>query len=229
MTPDISLIIPAYNASLYLREAIDSVLNQTLRPTQVIIVDDGSTDGTLQVARSYGNAVTVIAQANGDAGAARNRGLQEATAPLISFLDADDRLLPNKLELQWAALSADPEAMLCLCRARDFYSPELPGAALRNAGLKLPDVRPGQVQTWLARRELFDRVGAFNTSRDFSFTEGSELYARIEAAGLKTIRIEDVLVERRLHATNKTTNAKGHVDGIMALMKRRLDLRRASA
>jgi glycosyltransferase involved in cell wall biosynthesis len=227
-TPGISLIIPAYNASRYLREAIDSALNQTVPPRQIIVVDDGSTDGTLEIAQSYGAAVTAITQANGDTAAARNRGLEEANQPLIAFLDADDRFVPEKLKRQLQSLSARPDAMLCICRGCDFWSPELPEAATRTANLS-PQLRLGQVPTWLLRREVFERVGTFNTSAAYRFAEGSELYSRIESAGLGVVRIDDVLFERRLHSSNKTTNSKAHMDGIMALMKRRLDLRRQSA
>jgi glycosyltransferase involved in cell wall biosynthesis len=226
-TPGISLVIPCYNAALYLREAIDSALNQTVKPRQVIVVDDGSTDGSLHIARSYGKAVTVIEQANSGAAAARNRGLTEADQPMITFLDADDRLVSDKFERQLKALAEDPEAMLCICRVCDFRSPESPDAARKTADF-VPQFRPGQMESWLTRREIFDRVGMFNTSKEFQFAEGSELYTRVENAGIKAVCINDVLVERRLHATNMTTNFKAHMDGIMALMKRRLDLRRAS-
>lgn len=226
-TPGISLIIPCYNAAPYLREAIDSALNQTVKPRQIILVDDGSTDDSLQIARRFGKAVTVIAQANCGAAAARNRALAEADQPMIAFLDADDRLVSDKFELQLKALAEHPEAMFCICRVCDFWSPELPDAARKVANL-VPQLRPGQVAAWLTRREVFDRVGVFNASREFQFAEGSELYSRIETAEIKAVYVDDVLVERRLHATNKTNNSKAHMDGIMMLMKRRLDLRRAS-
>src|SRR5262249_51348475 len=121
--PGISVIIPVYNASLYLREAVDSVLSQTLRPRQIILVDDGSTDDSLEIARSYGRAVTIITQANGNTAAARNRGLAEANQPVIAFLDNDDRFVPYKLERQRQELLRHPEALLCTCRARAFWSP----------------------------------------------------------------------------------------------------------
>jgi len=228
ISPGISLIIPAYNAARYLGEAIDSALNQTVRPQQIIVVDDCSSDDSVAVARSYGDAVTVIQQANTGTAGARNRGLADANQPLIAFLDADDRFALTKLERQLRALSDHPDAMLCVCRVCDFLSPDLPASATRISNVA-PQFRPGQAGTWLARREVFEKVGTFSSSRDLQYAEGSELYSRIEAANLSVVRIEDVLVERRLHATNKTTNAKSHMDGIMALMKRRLELRRRSA
>lgn len=227
-TPGISLIIPVYNASRFLGEAIDSALKQTVKVRQIIVVDDGSTDDSQNIARSYGEAVTVIAQSNGGSGAARNRGMAEADQPLISFLDADDRLAPEKLERQAKSLSDHPGAMVCVCRVRDFWSPEIPDAAARAANPG-PQFRMGQPGTWLVRRDVFERVGVFNPSHNFEFTEGSELYTRMESAGIAVLCIDDVLVERRLHGANKTSNSKAHLEGIMELMKRRLDIRRASA
>jgi glycosyltransferase involved in cell wall biosynthesis len=226
--PDISLIIPAYNAGRYLREAIDSALRQTIRPRQIIVVDDGSTDDTFEIARSYGDAITAISQLNGGTATARNRGLAEADQPIIALLDADDRFLPGKLERQLQSLHDHPDAMLCICRVCDFWSPDMPEDARRSAEL-VPQFRLGQATSWLARSELFESVGAFSTSSNFRFSEGSELYSRVESSGLGVVRIDDVLVERRLHASNKTANSKAHLDSIMALMKRRLDLRRDSA
>jgi len=227
-SPGISLIIPVYNASRYLREAIDSVLNQTVKPRQFIIVDDGSTDDSLQIARGYGAALTIIGQANGGTAAARNRGLAEADQPLIAFLDNDDCFVPHKLHRQLQCLAEHPEAMLCLCRARAFWSPEVPESA-RGAADLTPQFRPGQPSTWLARRELFERVGGFSAQPQCHFIEGSELYLRIEHAGCAVVKIDDALLERRLSLSNKTANSKGHLDGIMTIMKRRLELRRSLA
>jgi len=227
-TPGISLIIPVYNGGRYLREAIDSVLNQTVKPREFIIVDDGSTDDSLQIARSYGSTLKIIAQPNGGTAAARNRGLAEADQPLIAFLDNDDRFVPQKLQRQVQCLAQHPEAMLCLCRARAFWSPEVPENARGDADLT-PQFRPGQPSTWLARREVLERVGGFSAQPECHFVEGSELYLRIEQAGCPVAKIDDALLDRRLSLSNKTADSKGHLDGIMTLMKRRLDLRRSLA
>lgn len=224
----ISLVIPAFNASRYLREAIDSALVQTIKPRQVIVVDDGSADDTLEIARGYGEAVTVIAHSHGGISWARNRGMKEANQPLIAFLDADDRFIPHKLERQLQSLLEHPAALLSLCRVCDFWSPEVPENSRRATNLT-PQFRPGQAGTWLARRELFDLAGTFNVAPDCRFIEGSELFTRIENTGCAVVRIDDLLLERRLHASNHTANSKAHLDGIMTLMKRRMDLRKSSA
>jgi glycosyltransferase involved in cell wall biosynthesis len=96
--PLVSIIIPAYNAEHYLKRAIDSVLAQRYAPKEIIVVDDGSTDGTQDVARRYGPPVHLLAQANSGPDKARNHGVSHARGELIAFLDADDEYLPQRLE-----------------------------------------------------------------------------------------------------------------------------------
>ncbi len=96
----ISVIIPAYNAEEYIGRAIDSVLAQTHQPDEIIVVDDGSTDNTAEVIRSYSSRVHYIGQENGGASVARNTGIEAATGQWIAFLDADDEWVPEKLSMQ---------------------------------------------------------------------------------------------------------------------------------
>lgn len=106
----VSVIIPTYNRAHYLCEAIESILHQDIRDCQIeiVVVDDGSTDNTKAVLKKYGNRIRYIYQDNGGAGLARNRGIDEATGEWISFLDSDDRWLPEKLTLQFKVLDAFP-------------------------------------------------------------------------------------------------------------------------
>ncbi len=112
----ISVVIPAYNAEKYIATAIASVRAQTRVPAEIIVVDDGSSDRTSEVARAAG--VTVIVQANAGPAAARNRGARAAHMPWIALLDADDRWLPEKLEAQCAAAELRPDVGLIAC---DFF------------------------------------------------------------------------------------------------------------
>jgi glycosyltransferase involved in cell wall biosynthesis len=98
--PTVSVVIPAYNAEAYLREALDSVFAQTRPPDEVVVVDDGSTDRTSEVAASYGDRVRLLRQPNRGEAAARNAGVLAARGALIAFLDADDTWLPRYLESQ---------------------------------------------------------------------------------------------------------------------------------
>jgi GT2 family glycosyltransferase len=109
----VSVVIPAYNRERLLGEALKSVAAQTVQPAEVIVIDDGSTDRTLEIARLHG--ARVFQQSNRGPSAARNVGIVAATSPWIAFLDSDDIWLPNKLELQWAASQLFPSAGLVLC------------------------------------------------------------------------------------------------------------------
>lgn len=109
----VAAVIPAYNAAATLRRAISSVLGQTEPPNEVIIVDDGSTDGTRAIALEYGSAVRCLSQPNGGASAARNRGIEASRADWVAFLDADDEWRPEKLARQRALLAARPQLAWC--------------------------------------------------------------------------------------------------------------------
>ena len=100
----VSVVVPAYNAAAYLHETLASVFAQTTPPAEVIVVDDGSTDDTAEIARAHG--VTVISRPNGGISSARNTGIRAARSEYVALLDADDVWLPEKLEVQLAALAA---------------------------------------------------------------------------------------------------------------------------
>src|SRR3972149_614140 len=106
--PKVSVIIPSYNRADCVCDAIDSVLAQTYRDFETIVVDDGSTDETLQVLRNYRNDIRCLRRENGGAGAARNLGILSASGDYVAFLDSDDIMLPRRLEYQVAALDRFP-------------------------------------------------------------------------------------------------------------------------
>ena len=110
--PGVSIIVPLYNKAAYLSRALESIARQTFRDYEVIVVDDGSTDGGDAIAERYaGPEFRVLRQANAGPGAARNRGMREAEAPLIAFLDGDDCWFPNYLETNVRMLEEHPEAV----------------------------------------------------------------------------------------------------------------------
>lgn len=103
----VSVIVPCYNADPFLHETIDSVLAQTLPVAEIIVIDDGSTDRSAEVVRSYGDQVRLVQQANAGESVARNRGIEMAQGNWIALLDADDKWAPDKVEKQVAAISDD--------------------------------------------------------------------------------------------------------------------------
>ena len=111
--PSVSVIIATYNGSRYIREAIDSIRAQTLRPDEIVVVDDGSTDDTPEILRSYGDAIVVLTQVNKGHSAARNAGLSVAKGRYIALMDHDDTCKPERLERQWRALMDNPDAVAC--------------------------------------------------------------------------------------------------------------------
>lgn len=108
----VSVIIPTYNCSAYVGEAVESVLAQSYRDFELIVIDDGSTDETAQTLQAYGDRLHYVRQENQGESVARNHGIRLARGEYVAFLDSDDRWLPDKLSLQIAALESVPEAVL---------------------------------------------------------------------------------------------------------------------
>jgi glycosyltransferase involved in cell wall biosynthesis len=122
-TPQVSVVVPIYNKEQYLRRAVDSVLAQSFTDFELVLVDDGSTDGSLAVARSYTDPrIRVVCQANGGEGAARNRGIDQARGPMLAFLDGDDAWDPSFLHEMVALARDHPQAGL-YCAPYVFVEP----------------------------------------------------------------------------------------------------------
>jgi len=171
---EISVIIPTYNQAEFLAGAIDSVLAQTFQKIEVIVVDDGSTDHTSEVAASYGSKIRYVRKTNGGTGSALNRGIQEATAPLIAWLSSDDQFLPEKLSLQLAEIKKNPPLGVVYT---DWYNVDRQGRILEevhclpppNGNALLSLILYGcfiNGSTILVRKQCFDRVGFFEEGRD---------------------------------------------------------------
>ncbi len=200
--PLISCIVPAFNGERYLGEALDSILAQTYRPLEVLVADDGSTDGTAAVLVGYGPLVRSLWQLNAGPAAARNLGLRTAGGEFIAFLDADDLWHPEKLTRQMARFAARPELDLCVTHARNFWIPELrERAALYRGHPRMTASLPGYSPvTLLARRALFDTVGGFDVTLPVG--EDTDWFLRAAEHAAVMELLPDVLVYRRLHQTN---------------------------
>ncbi len=194
---DVSVVVGVYNNAATIAEAIESILAQTVPPGEVLVVDDGSTDGSGDVARAFGERVRVVRQANEGVSGARNRGVAETSRPLIAALDADDRWAPRKLELQLPALVPWVEAVSC-------HVAQVPQSEWSSvlAGDRPPtSVLHGPVwETLLIRREAFARIGPFDTS--YKVAEQIDWWSRAADAGLRLVAVDEPLVFRRLHADN---------------------------
>lgn len=223
--PAVSVVIPAHDAERYLGAAVASALAQTAPPLEVVVIDDGSRDGTGEVAR--GLPVRYLRQENRGIGATRNRGVQAARGEFVAFLDADDLWAPRKLELQLQAFAADRAASLVFGHVEHFISPELdPDTAAR---LRCPEgSEPGYVAgAMLARRAIFHRVGPFRT--DLKLGEFVDWMARARELPVREILFEEIVLRRRLHASNHTLRERAHRNDLARVVKASLDRRRAAA
>jgi glycosyltransferase involved in cell wall biosynthesis len=227
----ISCIVPVFNGERYLGQALDSILAQTYRPIEVIVIDDGSTDGTRRLVTSYGDQVRYVWQPNAGPPRARNFGLSVAKGEFIAFLDADDLWQPDKLSLQMTHFRERPELDLCVTHCQVFWIPELHEEEARFRSHRLAQPLPGYVtQTLLARRSLFDTVGDFDTSRKVG--DPADWFLRAAEQGAIMELLPDVLVYRRFHENNfsmesDTRRMKPSMqDAILQVLKASLDRRR---
>lgn len=208
----ISVVIPCYNAAPFLRETLDSVLNQTRPAMEVIVVDDGSTDDSAAIAESYGPPVRVICQENQGESVARNRGMDEAQGDWIALLDADDRWLPHKLERQLDALRAAGEGVVCVysdlilfgsVKRREWHLPPWPVQSERRVRmLTNPWIQPGTalILKSVARKVRFP-VG-------ISHGEDQIFWMRLFDHGT-VLHVPEPLIEYRKHP-NQQTSHSGH-------------------
>ena len=197
----ISCIVPVFNGEKYLAEALDSILAQTYRPLDVILADDGSTDGTADLAAGYKDRIRYVRQDNAGSPAARNLGLSIAKGEFVAFLDADDLWHPEKLHRQMARFEARPELDLCVTHLQNFWIPELEKEKIRFQTDRITKILPGYVTvTLLARRSLFDRVGSFNP--DLKVGDDTEWFLRAAEMEAVVELLPDLLVFRRLHKNN---------------------------
>ena len=223
----IGAIIPVYNGARYLAEAVCSVLDQSLPPTEILIVDDGSTDDSAAIARSFGSPIRVLTQANLGPAAARNLGISHATGDLLAFLDADDLWLPDKLVRQAQVLRNDPACAAALGGVANFVSPELNETQCRllaRAAVQTGDVHVGAL---LIRREAFHRIGDFDTQ--WRQTEFVEWWARAMRLNLHYVIVPELVLRRRLHADNLTRRERAGRQEYLQMLREQLAQRRALA
>lgn len=205
----VSVIIPAYNCDRYIRQAVDSVLNQTYLDWEILVIDDGSTDNTRQRVAVYGDFIRYFYQENQGVSAARNRGIQEAKGELIAFLDADDFFLADKLAEQVACFDAHP----------DLGIVNSGWQTVNEDGYKIFDVEMWNncptldLEAWVVwkpilpsammfKKKWLEIGGGFN--QQLSAVEDIDLVLRMVLRGCKAAWVSKVLVCYRLHNRSAT-------------------------
>lgn len=226
-TPLVSVIIPVYNCDRYLDKAIESVLSQTYRPIETIVVDDGSTDGSAEVAKRFASSVRYYFQPQSGAGAARNYGTDLAQGSFFAFLDADDLWVEDKLTRQMEVFDNERELDIVFGHVQQFHSPEL-NESVRNKIYCPPELMPGYYSgTILLKRDAFLRVGRFETN--WQMGEFISWYLRATDLGLSMKILPDLVTWRRLHQTNQGVRQRQAVTDYVRILKASLDQRRATS
>ena len=220
MADIVSVVIPSYNSEGFISETIDSVLAQTHSAREILVVDDGSTDGTREVARRFAG-VEVIQQANAGPAVARNTGAAHARGRYIAFLDHDDVWMPEKLAIQVALLKGSGRGF-ATCHLRYELDVE-PPAWFRGPTDGTPAI--GWVPScWLIERGTWERVGAFNP--EFGHGCDTDWLARFRSLGLEAAIAEECLVRYRVHSQNESGNTRAVLHSLTSLLRANLQRKR---
>ena len=222
----VSVIVPVYNYDRYLAEAVESVLNQTYRSLEVIVVDDGSTDRSGEVARSFAvRGVRYCPQVHAGIGPTRNKGVELASGEFIAFLDADDRWPEEKIERQLKTFEDDPELDMVFGQALQLQNGPAWEAGVNDKNRSVAGVVPGLVPgTMLIKRASFDRVGNFQG--DLKVGEFIDWYARAVELKLRSLVLPELFLWRRIHDSNQGIRERQSVSDYARVLKAKLDRRR---
>jgi len=219
--PLVSVVTPVFNGERFLREAVESVLDQKYSHLEIIIVDDGSTDGTGALASSFPEPVRYLRQVNKGPAAARNRGIEQAQGSLIAFTDADDLWPAGKLELQLPYLIKDSKIEIVLGRIQQVL---LSGTNNTQVDEPAFSVNLGSA---IIRKSVFDRVGLFDETMRYS--EDVDWFMRAREGGAAILTLDAVTLFYRQHQQNMTRGKSTSELNVLKALKRSLDRRRESS
>lgn len=214
----VSVVVPVFNCEEYLAEAIESILEQTYKHFEIIVVNDGSTDNTEKVAEKYSDHIKYYYQVNKGIGPARNLGIDNSSGNYLSFLDADDLYIENKLEKQLGVIISNPEIEIVYGHVEQFFSPEIYEELEKK--YKCPEEpMPGRLaSTMLISKEKFLEVGYFD--RKMSVGVDLDWHLRAKEKNLRMVTLEVTLLKRRIHKANTgIVNKNNRLDYIRYLKK----------
>jgi glycosyltransferase involved in cell wall biosynthesis len=220
----ISVIIPAWNAGRYLEATLASVFAQTLVPHQVIVVDDGSTDNTAKIAKTF--AVHFEQKSHHGVAAARNTGIQLATGTYLAFLDADDLWLPQKLELQLEFLESKPDLDIVFAGIEQFISEDTPEVKAQVRVELGVHFKPSP-STLMLKKSTLMQIGVFP---DLQGGDWIAWLAQAQRIGLKIKTLPICLAKRRIHATNFSRQQASQIHSdYLKLLRQHLQAKRQGA
>ncbi|AWV99994.1 glycosyltransferase family 2 protein [Arcticibacterium luteifluviistationis] len=212
----LSVIIPVYNSPLYIEEALKSVIKNIPLESEILVIDDGSTDQTPEVLKNFDYNISILFKENGGPSSARNWGIKHSKGKYISFLDADDIWPNDKISRQLNHLESNPESDLIWGRTLPF-------------GINIQEEKPvfsAYLGAGLFRKSAFDKVGNFD--EQLLFGEDIDWYLRAKEARLLLNIENEIGLHYRLHQNNSTNNISLRNTYTIKLLKKKLDRRNAT-
>ncbi len=213
--PSIAVVTPVRNGMPYLREAIECLIAQKYAAMEIVVVDDGSTDGSGDFARGTGNCRVIETPSIGPAGA-RNTGIRASRSDLLLFLDADDLLAPLALQRAVEALERSPDAGFAQGCIQNFTTRTDEGIHLSTRPYRFINLGSG-----LWRRSVFDTVGLFNES--LRLGEDQDFFMRCWERDISKELLDAVMLYYRRHEGNMTRGLKGAEFGLMGVYRKRIE------
>jgi glycosyltransferase involved in cell wall biosynthesis len=220
----VSVIIPVHNGERYLHEAIASVRRQSIAPIEIVIVDDGSTDGTAAVAETLGSDIRLIRQPHSGVTISRNRGVRTARGEFIAFLDCDDVWTDDKLATQVPILLAHSDIQIALGHTRRMWTPPARDGAPSGACLTEPELAL-HLGGALIRRTIFERVDTFDET--VSHAEDWDWFMRVRERGLTVVVHPEVMLLYRRHGDNMSNNEPETRAALVRMVHRSIQRRRS--
>lgn len=222
---DVSVVVPVFNGEPFLADALRSAFQQECPPAEIIVIDDGSTDGSAEVAHRF-PGVRYIHQPNQGVAAARNAGIAAASCGLIALLDADDVWAPEKLAIQVDWLKEHPETGYVTAMFRNFLEPGTP-KPLWITEKQLREDLPGGMPNLVVRKPVFDLVGLF----DATYRQGADFdwVLRAREAGIQSATLPQTLLHRRIHESNLSHQWQGSREVLMRSLRKAVTRRRKHA
>jgi glycosyltransferase involved in cell wall biosynthesis len=222
----VSVILIVRNGQALIAEALDSVFRSTIKPAEILVVDGGSMDRTIEIAQSF-PLVRVIHQTSTGIARAYNEGIVQAQGEFIAFISHDDLWLPGKLDRQTAYMRHNPSVLYTVAMVQHVLAP---GSAVppgfRSELLERPV--PGMLmETLVARRRIFTLVGGFDP--EFSIAEDTDWFARATDAKVEMALLPDVLVHKRIHGANASLTEPRSNELLLRAMRRSVARKKALA
>lgn len=219
--PTVSVIIPIYNGEKYIKKALDSIFNQRQYVLEIIVIDDGATDLSLEIISNYNANIQIFSQKNQGPAAARNTGIKKSKGELITFLDADDIWENNKLERHIQLFDQHPEAGIIQGLVQQIA--EKKEMTRNKVDFTILSAPYNFVNLGAAtyRKSTFEKVGYFDES--MRFAEDVDWFHRAREENIVKIINSEVALYYRIHQENMTNGKSIHELGYIDVYKKRLD------